>query len=168
MSSRRRPLMAQGSRLFGPLERDIYKVSTMDLPHVRRLAFGVVSAQAAITMIVALAVWGWSGRLSGISALLGGGVSTAGSLALAVVAFRAPERAGGMALLTGLLVGEAAKFVVIVVLFVLVLTSMKTSGLAMLAAYAATFLVYWTVLASWLPGVRARRGCRRDVGHEVR
>ena len=140
-------------------------MSAIDLPRARRLAFGVVLGQAAVTVIVALAVWGWAGRLAGISALLGGGVSTAGSLAMAVLGFRAPAQAGGMALLTALLVGEAAKFGVIVVLFVLVLTLMKTSGVALLATYAATFLVYWMVLATWLPAGRDRG---RDVGQEMR
>lgn len=143
-------------------------MSAIDLPRARRLAFGVVLGQAAVTVIMALAAWGWAGRLAGISALLGGGVSTAGSLAMAVLGFRAPAQAGGMALLTTLLVGEAAKFGVIVVLFVLVLTLMKTSGVAMLATYAATFLVYWMVLASWLPGMQARRDRGRDVRREMR
>jgi ATP synthase protein I len=143
-------------------------VAAIDLPHARRLAYGVVLGQGAVTVIVALAVWGWAGRQAGISALLGGGVSTAGSLAMAVLGFRAPAQASGRALLTALLVGEAAKFGVIVVLFVLVLTLMKTSGVAMLAAYAATFLVYWMVLASWLPGVRAGRDRGRDVRREMR
>jgi ATP synthase protein I len=128
-----------------------------DLPRVRRLALGVVLGQAAVTLTVALAVWVYAGRLAGISALLGGGISTAGSLAMAVLGFRASEQAGGVALLGGLLVGEAAKFAVIVVLFVLVLTLMKASAIAMLTTYAATFVVYWVVLASWLPGMRAGR-----------
>ena len=128
----------------------------IDLPRARRLAYGVVLGQAAMTVIAALAFWGWTGRLAAISALLGGGVSTAGSLAMALLGFRAPGEAGGMTLLGTLLVGEAAKFGVIVVLFVLVLTLMKTSGVALLATYAATFLVYWMVLASLLPGVRGR------------
>jgi F0F1-type ATP synthase assembly protein I len=76
---------------------------------------------------------------------------------MAVFGLRTPERAGGIALLAGLLVGEAAKFAVIIVLFLLVLTLMKTSAVAMLATYMATFLVYWIVLASWLPGMRAGR-----------
>jgi ATP synthase protein I len=129
-------------------------VSAFDLPHARRLAFGVVLGQAVVTVIVALAAWGWAGRLAAISALLGGGISTAGSLAMALLGFRRPASAGGMSLLATLLVGEAAKFGVIVVLFVLVLTLMKISAVAMLATYAATFLVYWLVLASWLPGSR--------------
>jgi ATP synthase protein I len=130
-------------------------VLAIDLPQARRLAFGVVLGQAAVTVIMALAVWAWAGRLAGMSALIGGGVSTAGSLAMAVLGFRTPEQAGGVALLVGLLVGEAAKFAVIIVLFVLVLTLMKTSAVAMLVTYVATFLVYWIVLASWLPGMRA-------------
>jgi F0F1-type ATP synthase assembly protein I len=73
---------------------------------------------------------------------------------MALLGFRRPMRAGGMSLLTALLVGEAAKLGVIVVLFILVLTLMKISAAAMLATYAATFLVYWAVLASWLPGSR--------------
>jgi ATP synthase protein I len=143
-------------------------VSTIDLRHARRLALRVVLGQAGVTVIAALALWGWAGRLAGISALLGGGVSTAGSLAMAVLGFRAGAQAGGMALLTALLVGEAAKFGVIVVLFVLVLTLMKTSGIAMLATYAATFLVYWMLLACCLPGVRAGRDRGRDVRREMR
>jgi ATP synthase protein I len=143
-------------------------VSAIDLPRVQRLAFGVVLGQAAVTVIVALAVWGWAGRLAGISALLGGGVSTAGSLAMAVLGFRAPAQAGGMALFSALLLGEAAKFGVIVVLFVLVLTLMKTSGIAMLATYAATFLVYWMLLACCVAGVRAGRDRGRDVRREMR
>jgi ATP synthase protein I len=135
----------------------------MDLPHARRLALGVVLGQAAVTVLVALGAWSWAGRLAGISALLGGGVSTAGSLAMAVLGFRTPVQAGGVALLTALLVGEAAKFGVIVVLFVLVLTLMKISAVPMLASYAATFLVYWIVLASWLPGVGAGHDRGRDV-----
>jgi ATP synthase protein I len=143
-------------------------VSAIDLPRVRRLAFGVVLGQAAVTVVMALALWGWAGRLAAVSALLGGSVSTAGSLAMAVLGFRAPAQAGGVALLTTLLVGEAAKFGVIIVLFVVVLTLMKTSGVAMLATYAATFLVYWMVLASWLPAVRAGRDRGRNVRFGMR
>ena len=129
-------------------------MSAIELPGARRLAYRVVLGQAVVTVIMALALWGWAGRLAGVSALFGGGISTAGSLAMALMGFRAPARAGAVALVAALLVGEAAKFGVIVVLFILVLTLMKISAGAMLATYAATFLVYWIVLASWLPGSR--------------
>jgi ATP synthase protein I len=135
-------------------------VLAIDLPQARRLAFGVVVGQAVVTLIVALAAWGRAGGVAGISALLGGGVSAAGSLAMALLGFRSPAGASGQAVFTALLVGEAAKFGVIVVLFVLVLTLIKVSAVAMFAAYVATFLVYWIVLASWLPGVRRWRETR--------
>jgi ATP synthase protein I len=141
-------------------------VSAIDLPRVRRLAFGVVLGQAVVSVIAALAAWGWAGRLAGISALLGGGVSAAGSLAMALLGFRSPPGASGPALLAALLVGEAAKLGVIVVLFVLVLTLIKISAVAMFAAYAATFLVYWIVLASWLPAVRRAWGVKVDAMSE--
>ena len=132
-------------------------MSAIDLPRVRRLAFGVVLGQAAVTVLAALAAWTFAGRVAGTSALLGGGVSTAGSLAMALLGFRSPASAGGAALLATLLVGEAAKFCVIVALFVLILTLLRTSAAAMLATYAATFLVYCAVLP-----VLARGG-RREV-----
>ena len=122
-------------------------MSAIDLAHARRLAYGVVLGQAGVTVLAALGAWAVAGRVAGTSALLGGGVSTAGSLAMALLGFRSPAGAGGVALLATLLVGEAAKFCVIVALFVAVLTLLRTSAAAMLATYAATFLVYWVALA---------------------
>jgi ATP synthase protein I len=130
-------------------------VATIGLTGVRRLAFTVVLGQAATTLVATLAAGALFGPHAGLSALLGGGVSTAGSLAMALLGFRTPASAGGLALFATLLVGEAAKFGVIVALFVLVLTLIKVSAAAMFLTYAATFLVYWIVLASWLPVWRA-------------
>ena len=135
-----------------------------ELADARRLAWRVVLGQAAVTLLIGLVSWLVEGRSTAIAALLGGGISTLGSVAMALLGFRSPARASGLALLAALLIGEAAKFCVIVVLFVLVLTLIKISAAAMLTAYAATFLVYWLVLASWLPlfrGGGAERG--RDV-----
>ena len=55
-------LKAREPRLFEPRERDIYKVLAIDLPHARRLAFGVVLGQAGVTAIAALAASGLAGR----------------------------------------------------------------------------------------------------------
>ena len=51
----------------------------------------------------------------------------------------------------GFYVGEAVKVAVVVVLFTLVLRTLKVSPLAMFAAYVATFFVYWVALANALP-----------------
>jgi ATP synthase protein I len=134
-------------------------VAAIGLTGVRRLAFTVVLGQVAITLVAAAAAGALYGPRAGLSALLGGGVSAAGSLAMALLGFRGSARASGLALLAGLLLGEAAKFCVIVALFVLVLTLIKISAAAMFTTYAATFLVYWIVLASWLP----RRVSEREM-----
>src|SRR2546430_12199959 len=61
-----------------PLERDLYKVLATDLPHARRLAFGVVLGQAGVTVAAALCAWGIADRRAALSALLGGGIAPAG------------------------------------------------------------------------------------------
>jgi ATP synthase protein I len=131
-------------------------VSAIDLPRARRLAFGVVLGQAVVSVIVAACALAIAGRQAAVSALLGGGIATAGSLAMAAVAFigsgASAQRAVG-----AFYVGEAVKLAVVVVLFVAVLKMMRIVPLALFAGFAATYLVYWIALVSVLPG-RARRG----------
>jgi ATP synthase protein I len=136
---------------------------TMELPDVRRLALRFVRAQAAVTLFVAAASLALGGPRAALSALLGGGISTAGSLAMALVAFRRDMPANALLMLTGLAVGEAAKLFVVVMLFVLVFTLMKISPIPMFSAYVATFLVYWWVfvgLRSGSAGGLTLRGMR--------
>lgn len=121
-------------------------MSAIALPHARRLAFGVVLGQAGVTALATLCAALVAGRLAAVSALAGGGIATAGSLAMAVLVFgpagiRAPERVLG-----AFYVGEAVKVIVVAALFVAVLKVMKVAPLAMFAAFAATFLVYWIAL----------------------
>src|SRR5437879_8281976 len=66
-----------------PLERDLYKVLATDLPQARRLAFGVVLGQAVVSVTAALCAWGFVDARAGLSALLGGGIATAGSVGMA-------------------------------------------------------------------------------------
>jgi ATP synthase protein I len=132
-------------------------------PYVRRLAFSFVLGQAAVSVVAGLLAWSIAGRQAALSALLGGGISSAGSLAMAMVAFRRGTGANALQMLTALLVGEAAKFLVIVALFVVVLTLMKVSPVPMFSAYVATFFVYWAVFAG------QRRGRANALsGSEIR
>jgi ATP synthase protein I len=145
----------QGS--FEPLYRDLYKVLAIDLPHARRLAFGVVLAQAAVTVTAALVARGVADWHAALSALLGGGIATLGSLVMAGLVFgggRAmdPQRVLGMFYL-----GEAVKVALVIVLFVLVLKLVNVAPLAMFVAFAATFLVYWIALVSALPSLGGAR-----------
>ena len=147
---------ASGS--FEPLERDLYKVLAIDLPHARRLAYGVVLGQAGVSVIAALCAWVLSGQVAGLSALLGGGIATAGSLAMAGLVFGGAASGGAQRALGAFYVGEAVKLAVVVVLFALVLKTVRVAPLAMFAAFAATFLVYWIALLRALPSAGGVRG----------
>jgi ATP synthase protein I len=134
-------------------------VSAIDLPRARRLAFGVVLGQAGVTVIVAVCAFGLGGRVAALSALLGGGIATLGSLAMAAAGFTGAPNASAHRVAGAFYVGEAVKLTLIAVLFVVVLKWVKVAPLAMFAAFAATFLVYWVALLSALPDVSgARRG----------
>lgn len=132
-------------------------MSAIDLPRARRLAFGVVLGQAVVSVIAAaLALW-MAGAPAAVSALLGGGIAAAGSLAMAALVF---GRAGGSAqrVLGAFYVGEAVKLAVIVVLFVAVLKMVRIVPLALFAGFAATYLVYWIALVGALPAAGGARG----------
>jgi ATP synthase protein I len=131
-------------------------VSVIDLSRARRLAFGVVLGQAGVTVIAALCAWIVAGRLAAVSALAGGGIATAGSLAMAGLVFGGKGSAARA--LSAFYVGEAVKLAVVVVLFVVVLRVMRVAPLAMFAAFAATFLVYWIALLRALPAMSGTRG----------
>jgi F0F1-type ATP synthase assembly protein I len=112
----------------------------------RRLAFEVVLGQAAVTLIAAL-VGGLSvGRATAFSALLGGGIATVASLAMAAVAFRHSAAVSPARLLGNFFGAEALKLVLVVALFVVVLRWLHPAPIALLATYGATFLVYWLAL----------------------
>ena len=133
-------------------------MSAIDLPRARRLAFGVVLGQAGVTVMVALVALGVAGREAAGSAQLGGGIAPMGSLAMAALVFRSAA-ANAQRIVAAFYVGEAAKLAVVVVLFVVVLRMVRVVPLAMLAGFAATFLVYWIALLAALPALGgARRG----------
>jgi F0F1-type ATP synthase assembly protein I len=121
-------------------------VIAIDLPNPRRLALSVVLGQATVTMICALASWALADLHAAISALLGGGISSAASLAMALVGFGKKAATDPQRAIRAFFVGEAAKVAVVIVLFVVVLKTMKVAPLAMLGSYIATFGVFWFLL----------------------
>lgn len=129
----------------------------IDVPHARRLALGVVLGQAVVTVIVALLSWALVDPAAALSAVLGGGISTAASLAMVLLSFGRTARMDPQYTVLGFFVGEAVKLAVVIVLFVVVLRLIKISPVPMLVAYGATFLVYWAVLAAGLPAWVAMR-----------
>ena len=132
----------------------------IDLPNPRRLALSVVLGQAAVTLLCALASFGIADSRAALSALLGGGISCVASLAMALVGFGKQAATDPQRAIRAFFVGETAKVAVVIVLFVVVLKTMKVVPLAMLGSYIATFTVFWVALASALPvlgGLRSKR-----------
>jgi len=129
-------------------------VVSIDASQARRTAYSIVVWQAVTTAVVALASWVIAGGLAAMSAFIGGSISTLASLAMALLAFRRGTSADAMSAVRGFFAGEAAKLATVVVLFVVVLRTLKVSPLAMFAAYVATFFVYWVALANALPTLR--------------
>jgi ATP synthase protein I len=134
-------------------------VITIDLPDPRRLALSVVLGQAAVTLLCALVSWAIADSSAAISALLGGGISSLASLAMALVGFGKQAATDPQRAIRAFFVGETAKVGVVIVLFVVVLKTMKVVPLAMLGSYIATFFVFWVALANALPPLAGlRRG----------
>jgi ATP synthase protein I len=134
-------------------------VIAIDLPNPRRLALSVVLGQAAVTLLCALVSLGIADSRAAVSALLGGGISSLASLAMALVGFGKQAATDPQRAIRAFLVGESAKVGVVIVLFVVVLKTMKVVPLAMLGSYIATFFVFWVALANALPPLGGlRRG----------
>jgi ATP synthase protein I len=111
----------------------------------------VVLGQVAVTVVAALICFAVWGRVPGLSALVGGGISAASSLALALIAFGSPTGAAAQRVARAFYVGEAVKMAVTVTLFVVAFLTMKLSFPALFGAYIATLFVYWIALANALP-----------------
>lgn len=126
-------------------------VVSMDSAQARRLALSVVLWQAGVTGVVALLSFAIAGSLAAYSALLGGGISTIASLAMTTLSFRKSSVVDAQRLVRGFYLGEAVKLALVVVLFIVVLKTVKVAPMPMFAAYMATFLAYWIALANALP-----------------
>jgi ATP synthase protein I len=124
----------------------------------KRVAFGVVRGQAAVTLAAALVGWALGGFHVGLSAALGGAIGTLASLGMALMAFRGKSAPSAARILGTFYAGEMVKVALAFVSFVLVLKLAGAAPLPMFAAYMATFIVYWIVLARMaLPSIAAAR-----------
>ncbi len=132
----------------------------LDLPSARRLAFMCARAQMVVTVLAAAVSALVAGPRAGWSAVVGGGASTLASIVMAVLAFGRLSGSSAERMLLAFYVGEFAKIAVVIVVLALALVFVKVNPVAMLSAYAATFLVYWVVLARALYGTVPREMVR--------
>lgn len=122
-------------------------MTAVALPGLRRVAYRVVLTQGVVTAVLAgLCYFLWGAQAS-LSAAIGGGIAVIAGLALALVVFRGGDRTLAE-LVRAFYVGEAAKIGVTIVLFAVVLATMKKTVVpgALFGAFAASFLVQWMVL----------------------
>ena len=134
-------------------------MSAIDLPQARRLAFGLVLGQAGVTVTATLIAFVLGGEHAALSALIGGGIATVASLAMAGLVFGGRTAGSAQRALQAFYVGEAVKVALVIGLFVLVLKSVSVQPLALLTTFIATVLVYWIALIAALPNLGSvRRG----------
>jgi ATP synthase protein I len=138
-------------------------VIAIDLQQARRLAFMCVRAQVVVTALVAAVSLAVAGPRAAWSALVGGGASTLGSVAMALLAFGRLSGSGAERMLLAFYVGEMAKVAAVIVVLVLALLFMKVNPVVMLAAFVVTFLVYWVVLARALGTKGSVGGAPREM-----
>jgi ATP synthase protein I len=136
-------------------------VVTLELPQARRLAMSVVLGQVAITVVAAILCFAVWGRVAGISALAGGGISAIASLALALIGFAPRAGSAPEQVARAFYVGEGVKLAVTVALFVTVFVTLKVSFAALFATYIATLFVYWIALANALPPLAGTAPAKR-------
>jgi F0F1-type ATP synthase assembly protein I len=133
----------------------------IDQRAAKRLAFGVVRGQAAVTAVAALVGFAIGGSHTAISCALGGAIGTIASLGMALMAFGGKSPSSPARILGTFYAGEVVKVVLAIISFILVLKLTGAAPLPMFAAYMATFVVYWIVLARMaLPAVAATRRAR--------
>ena len=120
-------------------------MSTIDVTGARRAALMLVLGQLAVTLILAVTFLIGSDARAAASALIGGGVGVAASLAMVIVMFRGAN-ADPKRVLRSAYRGEAVKLGITVLLIVAALKFVELAVLPFFVTYAATFLVYWIAL----------------------
>jgi ATP synthase protein I len=121
----------------------------------------VVLGQVVVTVVAAIICFAVWGRVTGFSALAGGGISVIASAALALIGFSSPAGAPADRVARSFYLGEGVKLAVTVVLFVAVFLTMKVSFAALFATYIATLFVYWIALANALPPLAGTAAAKR-------
>lgn len=100
-----------------------------------------------VVTVIAAALWLLAaGSLSGLAALAGGGIAILPGAYFAVKVFSVPPNAPPKRLVHAFYKGEALKFVITVVLFIIALQWFADDFLPLLTTYIAALLVYWLAL----------------------
>ena len=107
----------------------------------------VVGGQVAVAACGGLICYLGLDKRSAVSALIGGSVGAAATLAQVLIGLRNSEGKEPQVVMRSFLRGSALKLVVTVVLFVWALRGHNLAPAPLFVTYVATFLVYWVALA---------------------
>ncbi|PWK46783.1 ATP synthase subunit I [Pleionea mediterranea] len=110
----------------------------------RAAAFKVIAVQSAVVIISAAIALFWGFKAS-LSILLGGAVSVLPSLAFAYFAFRHSGARSSQQVVKGFLLGEAIKFFLTIVLFILVFKFASVMIGAVFIGFGVALVSYWLV-----------------------
>ena len=109
----------------------------------RRGAFQIVGWQALAALLAGCLGLMAGGRSAGGAALLGGLIAAAGSLVMALRVFGGRLERDPKRMLAQLVLGEAFKFAVTVLLFSVAIVVLKAAFLPLILGYLAGFAAYW-------------------------
>jgi ATP synthase protein I len=129
---------------------------SVDYAAVRREAYWVVAGQVLVALVGGLLWYVGRDTVAALSALSGGGIGAAATLAQVWVGLRNSAGREPREVVRGFYRGTAVKFAVTVVLFVWALRSHRLAAGPLFSTYVVTFLVYWVALA--------RGSSRKHVG----
>ncbi len=117
---------------------------------MRRQGLWVVFGQVLVALGSALICYLTRGPLASESALIGGGIGAAATLAQVLIGLRSSAGKAPQAVVRGFYRGSAAKLAVTVVLFAWALRGRTVAAAPLFVTYVATFFVYWVALARTL------------------
>jgi ATP synthase protein I len=121
-------------------------VNELDPKGARRVALRMVMRQVVVTAAIAAIFWGLRGQLDAVSALMGGGIGIAASLAMVMFVFRESAQGDPQRIMRNAYKGEVAKIALTIVLFGIVLKFLEVAALPLFLAYIAALLMHWVAL----------------------
>ncbi|HEV2109912.1 MAG TPA: ATP synthase subunit I [Gammaproteobacteria bacterium] len=113
------------------------------LAEARNSAFRVVGWQSLAALLAGIVGLMAGGRPAGEAALTGGLIAAAAQLAVTVRVFGGGAERDPKRFLGRLVLGEALKFAVMVLLFAVAIVVLKAAFLPLILGYLAGFAAYW-------------------------
>lgn len=112
-------------------------------PHVS----WIISRQAALAIVLAIAAWALVGENAATSVLIGGSIGVVANLGYVLRAMKMPEDGNPLKVYRAQAAGEGLKFVLTIGGFALVFWGYReVAALPLFLGYASTFVIFWMAL----------------------